>query len=86
MIREDTKSINEQVQLLVSEQREFLRAQQQRDREQLEREALANVTSSKLVRATNQSDESWIHWVARKTYVISIYRYFVPKTVNLGKL
>lgn len=82
MIRADTKSISEQVQLLVNEQREFLQAQQQRDREQLEMEARANVAASKGQRAISQSDETWIHWVARKTYVISIYRYFMPKTVN----
>lgn len=62
VIRADTKSISEQIQLLVNEQRDFLKLQQQR----------ANI----------QSDESWIHWVARQTYVISIYRYFVPKPVR----
>lgn len=86
VIREDTKVINEKVQLLVNEQRDFLRAQQQRDREQLEREAIANVNASKIDRAVNQGDESWLHWIARKSYVIGIYRYFVPKTVNLGEL
>lgn len=82
VIRQDTKSINEQVQLLANEQRDFLRVQQQRDREVLEREARFNVTASKSQRANSQSDESWVHWIARKTYVISIYRYFVPNTVN----
>lgn len=82
VIRQDTKSINEQVQLLANEQRDFLRAQQQRDREQLEREARYNVVTSNSQRASGQSDESWVHWIARKTYVISIYRYFVPNTVN----
>lgn len=80
MIRSDTKSISEQVQLLANEQREFLQAQRQRDREQLEREARENIAASK--RAVSQGDESWIHWVARKTYVITIYRYFMPKTLN----
>lgn len=82
MIRADTKSISEQIQMLMNEQRDFLQAQQQRDRELLEREARANVAASNRQRTINQSDESWIHWVARKTYVISIYRYFVPKTVK----
>lgn len=82
VIRQDTKSINEQVQLLANEQRDFLRAQQQRDREQLEREARYNVVTSNSQRENGQSDESWVHWIARKTYVISIYRYFVPNTVN----
>lgn len=80
VIRGDTKSIAEQVQMLANEQKEFLRGQQQRDRELLEREARSNVATS--VQKTYQSNESWIHWIARKTYVISAYRYFVPKTVN----
>lgn len=66
VIRADTKSISEQVQLLVNEQRDFLKKQQQQPQQ----------------RAINQSDESWIHWIARQTYVISVYRYFVPKTVS----
>ncbi|XP_055312824.1 mitochondrial potassium channel-like [Sitodiplosis mosellana] len=82
VIRADTKSISEQVQLLVNEQREFLQGQQQRDREQLENEARTNVAASKSQQAISQSSESWIHWIARTTYVISIYRYFVPKTVE----
>lgn len=78
VIRDDTKSISEQVQLLVNEQRDFLRAQQQRDRDLLERDAQAYLAKLK----RGQSDESWIHWIARKTYVISAYRYFVPATVS----
>lgn len=27
-----------------------------------------------------QSNESWLHWVGRTTYVISAYRYFVPRS------
>lgn len=64
VIRSDTKSINEQVQLLLAEQRDFLRTQQQSDR------------------TNSRNDESWMHWVARQTYVISVYRYFVAKTVS----
>lgn len=26
-----------------------------------------------------QSTESWLHWMGRTTYVISAYRYFVPR-------
>lgn len=81
VIRSDTKSIGEQIQLLVNEQHEFLRVQQQRDRELLEREAKLNV--SKGHQTINQNNnESWIHWIARQTYVISVYRYFIPKTMN----
>lgn len=80
MIRADTKSISEQVQMLANEQRDFLRVQQQRDQELLEREAKLNVAAA--AQKSNQSNESWIHWIARKAYVISIYRYIVPKTVN----
>lgn len=80
MIRGDTKSIAEQVENLVKEQRDFLKAQQQRDRELLEREASLNVATT--IQNKNQSNESWVHWIARKSYVISIYRYFVPGTVN----
>lgn len=82
MIRSDTKSISEQVKLLANEQREFLQAQQQRDRELLENQARSNVAASKSQWVNSQSGESWIHWIARKTFVISVYRYFVPKTVN----
>lgn len=82
MIRADTRSISEQVELFKTQQRDFLQAQQQRDRELLEREAKSNVATSNSQRVISQSDESWIHWIARKSYVISIYRYFVPKTVN----
>lgn len=81
MIRADTKSISEQVQMLANEQRDFLRVQQQRDQELLEREAKLNVAAT-AAQKSNQSNESWIHWIARKSYVISIYRYIVPKTVN----
>lgn len=70
VIRSDTKSINEQVQLLLAEQRDFLRTQQQQLQQQ-QRD-----------RTNSRNNESWIHWVARQTYVISIYRYFVPKTVS----
>lgn len=80
VIRGDTKSIAEQVENLAKEQRDFLKAQQQRDRELLEREASLNVATT--IQNKNQSNESWVHWIARKSYVISIYRYFVPGTVN----
>lgn len=29
-----------------------------------------------------QSNESWMHWIGRTTYVISAYRYFVPRSSN----
>lgn len=30
--------------------------------------------------AAVHSKESWLHWIGRTTYVISAYRYFVPRT------
>lgn len=30
--------------------------------------------------ASAQSNESWLHWIGRTTYVIGAYRYFVPKS------
>lgn len=78
VIRNDTESISIQVQRLVDELEEFLRSQQQRDRELLEREARTNVAALN----KGQSNESWIHWIARKTYVIPVYRYFVPASVR----
>lgn len=74
MIRADTKSISEQVQLMLAEQRDFLRIQKQ----QLQKQQKQH----KYDRTKSQNDESWMHWIARQTYVISIYRYFVPKTVS----
>lgn len=74
VIRSDTKSIDEKIQLLLAEQRDILRMQQQQlEQKQQQRQRDRN---------NSQNDESWAHWIARQTYVISIYRYFVPKTVS----
>lgn len=67
VIRGDTKLICEQIQQIAQEQRNFL--QEQREREYAMIPLAPNRSSN---------DESWLHWIGRKTYVISCYRYFVP--------
>lgn len=79
MIRDETKTIAQQIEVLMSEQRSFIDWQRLRDREMLERESRINVRT--LIDKKNQENaESWIHWIGRHTYVISIYRYFMPRS------
>lgn len=70
MIRDDTKSISKQIQQLASEQREFLQTQR-------ERESLMIIEKQQSMKQSS-NDESWLHWIGRRTYVIACYRYFVP--------
>lgn len=80
VIRNDTQSITDNIQQLFNEQRKFLQTQEARDRNLLEQLASQNVARNRqLVKDATQTQESWVHWIARTTYVISIYRYFVPK-------
>lgn len=78
VIRGDTKSINERIELLLAEQRDFQQTQQQQLL-QLQKQKQQHWQRD---RANTQNNESWMHWIGRQTYVISIYRYFVPKTVG----
>lgn len=75
MIRDDTKTISQQIKLLLGEQRQFLQWQQLRDKDLLEKTAKENVDKKN----AKNSTESWIYWIARKTYVISVYKYFYSK-------
>lgn len=80
MIRNDTKSIGNQIQSFFNEQQKFLKTQEIRDRQMLENLSRNNVArNNQAIKAAHQSQESWIHWIGRTTYVISIYRYFIPK-------
>lgn len=80
VIRNDTKSIEEQIKSLFNEQRKFLHKQKIRDQKMLENLSRDNVARHNQANKTaHESQESWIHWVARTTYVISIYRYFIPR-------
>lgn len=78
VIRGDTKTISQQIQLLLGEQRQFLQWQQLRDKDLLEKTAKENVDKKNAKNSTNS--ESWIYWIARKTYVVSVYKYFYSKT------
>lgn len=44
-----------------------------------EREEEKRQTTIDTKPSAGQSNESWMHWIGRTTYVISVYRYFVPR-------
>lgn len=82
VIRNDTQSIADHIQVLFNEQRNFLQTQEARDRNMLEQLASQSVASHiHLAKDSQLNQESWMHWIARTTYVISVYRYFVPKPI-----
>lgn len=77
-IHDETKAINSKVEHLKSDQWKLFDFLRRRDQNQLEEIARKNV-SSKVANNNQNNGESWAHWIGRKTYVISVYRYFVPK-------
>lgn len=70
-LKTETIEMNNELKKLVEEQKKL--------RENLNvinyKEKLMNRSS---IIVGSQSNESWLHWFGRQTYVISIYRYFSP--------
>lgn len=81
-INNETKIIKSGLNSLQMEQTGLFDYFKTRDRQHLEeiaRKSIARKANSKNNQlVANRSDESWAHWIGRKTYVISAYRYFVP--------
>lgn len=70
VLRNETTQIRQELQQLVELQRR-----------QIERERSMRFTATDTRPSTVQSNESWLHWIGRRTYAISAYRYFVPNSV-----
>lgn len=73
-LRDETSKIGVEVKRLVDEQKKLTEHVMFLQRkETFSRSAAAADKPSR-------PQESWLHWVGRKTYVISVYRYFSPST------
>lgn len=66
--------------LIENEQRNLFNYLQRHDQNKFER-IIPKSAASKTNNNPN-SGESWINWIGRKTYITSIYRYFVPTYSN----
>lgn len=80
-INTETKTIKSSLNNLQQEQTElfdYFKGRDQQHLEEIARKSIASKANSKNNQLANRNDESWAHWIGRKTYVISVYRYLVP--------
>lgn len=80
-INTETNTIKSVLDNLQKEQTGLFDYFKRRDQQHLEEISQKLITSkayNKNNQWANRNDESWAHWIGRKTYVISAYRYFVP--------
>lgn len=71
-LREQAEQNRQSLQQLVELQRQLLEQVETKDH-------LTNSTVDSKS-SVGQSNESWLHWIGRTTYVIGAYRYFVPRS------
>lgn len=80
-IKTETKTIKLDLNNLQKEQTglfDYFKSRDQQHLEEIAQKSVASKANSKNNQLANRNDESWAHWIGRKTYVISVYRYFVP--------
>lgn len=81
VINTETETIKSVLDNLQNEQTglfDYFKRRDQQHLEEIARKTNASKANSKNKQLANRNDESWAHWIGRKTYVISVYRYFVP--------
>lgn len=71
-LREEAEQNRQTLRQLVELQRQLVEQAEAKSRTT---ELTADTKSSAV-----QSNESWLHWIGRTTYVIGVYRYFVPQS------
>lgn len=71
-LREEGEQNRQTLQQLVELQRQLV--------EQVEAKSHLTDSTVDSNSSVDQSNESWLYWIGRKTYVIGAYRYFVPRS------